>query len=203
MLGCVGALQSCSDDTLTGQPSWLGNSIYEELQKDGKYTVTLKLIDDLGYHDQMSKTGSLTIFVANDDTYGEWFKTNKWGVRSYEGLSTAQKKMLLNNAIVNNAYLIELLTNEDRAQQVRERVAQVAETFRWRRALQPLVDFCASPRRAADHERQGQVAVGTPGGSSLLDAARRDLRAAVRVLRSQGGKGLVAKVRWRLARFRR
>lgn len=42
MLGCVGALQSCSDDTLTGQPSWLGNSIYEELQKDGKYTVTLK-----------------------------------------------------------------------------------------------------------------------------------------------------------------
>ena len=111
MLGCVGALQSCSDDTLTGQPSWLGNSIYEELQKDGKYTVTLKLIDDLGYHDQMSKTGSLTIFVANDDTYGEWFKTNKWGVRSYEGLSTAQKKMLLNNAIVNNAYLIELLTN--------------------------------------------------------------------------------------------
>lgn len=99
--------------------------------------------------------------------------------------------------------IIELLTNEDRAQQVRERVAQVAETFRWRRALQPLVDFCASPRRAADHERQGQVAVGTPGGSSLLDAARRDLRAAVRVLRSQGGKGLVAKVRWRLARFRR
>lgn len=110
MLGSV-ALQSCSDDTLTGQPSWLGNSIYEELQKDGKYTVTLKLIDDLGMHDQMSKTGSLTIFVADDATYDRWFKTNNWGVRSYESLSKAQKKLLLNNSIINNAYLIELLSN--------------------------------------------------------------------------------------------
>jgi len=27
-----GFLQSCKDDSLTGQPSWLGNSIYERLQ---------------------------------------------------------------------------------------------------------------------------------------------------------------------------
>lgn len=105
------AMQSCSDNILTGQPSWLGNSIYEELQKDGNYTVTLKLIDDLGYRDRMSKTGSLTIFVADDATYDQWFKSNKWGVSSYEKLSSAQKKMLLNNSIVNNAYLIELLSN--------------------------------------------------------------------------------------------
>ena len=51
------AMQSCSDNILTGQPSWLGNSIYEELQNDGNYTVTLKLIDDLGYRDRMSNTG--------------------------------------------------------------------------------------------------------------------------------------------------
>ncbi|MDD3387947.1 MAG: hypothetical protein PHU58_05720, partial [Prevotella sp.] len=105
------AMQSCSDNILTGQPSWLGNSIYEELQNDGNYTVTLKLIDDLGYRDRMSKTGSLTIFVADDATYDQWFKSNKWGVSSYEKLSSAQKKMLLNNSIVNNAYLIELLSN--------------------------------------------------------------------------------------------
>ena len=109
----VGAfsLQSCSDDTLTGQPSWLGNSIYEELQNDGNYKYTLKLIDDLGLHDKMSQTGSVTIFVADDATYDEWFKTNKWGVHSYAGLSTAQKKLLLNNQVINNAYLIELMSN--------------------------------------------------------------------------------------------
>ena len=110
MLGAA-AMQSCSDDLLTGQPSWLGNSIYEELEEDGNYTTTLKLIDDLGYHDQMRQTGSVTVFVANDATYAEWFKNNSWGVHSYEQLSTAQKKSLLNSQIINNAYLIELMSN--------------------------------------------------------------------------------------------
>lgn len=105
------ALQSCSDDTLTGQPSWLGNSIYEELQNDGNYTYMLRLIDDLGLTEQMSKTGSLTLFTADDAAYNQWFQTNSWGVRSYDALSLSQKKMLLNSAMVNNAYLIELLSN--------------------------------------------------------------------------------------------
>lgn len=110
MLGSV-ALQSCSDDTLTGQPSWLGNSIYEELQKNGNYTYMLRLIDDLGLKEQMSRTGSLTIFVTDDSSYEQWFQNNSWGVHSYDALSGAQKKQLLNNAMVNNAYLIELLSN--------------------------------------------------------------------------------------------
>ena len=29
------AVQSCQDDVLTGQPEWLGNSIYERLQEEG------------------------------------------------------------------------------------------------------------------------------------------------------------------------
>ena len=111
MLATSVAFQSCQDDTLTGQPSWLGNSIYEELQKDGNYTVTTRLIDDLGLHDQMSRTGSVTLFAATDAAFDEWFKTNKWGVRSYDKLTTAQKKDLLNNSMINNAYLIELMSN--------------------------------------------------------------------------------------------
>ena len=111
MLATSVAFQSCQDDTLTGQPSWLGNSIYEELQKDGNYTVTTRLIDDLGLHDQMSRTGSVTLFAATDAAFDEWFKTNKWGVRSYDKLTLAQKKDLLNNSMINNAYLIELMSN--------------------------------------------------------------------------------------------
>lgn len=104
-------MQSCSDDVLTGQPDWLGNSIYEELANQGNFTTELRLIDDLGLKDQMSQTGSQTLFAANDDTFAEWFRTNSWGVRSYEQLSTAQKKLLLNSAVINNAYLIELMSN--------------------------------------------------------------------------------------------
>lgn len=111
MLGAAALFHSCEDDLLTGQPSWLGESIYDELSKDGNYKTTLSLIDDLGFHEQMSRTGSVTIFVADDDAFTEWFKTNNWGVRSYNQLTTAQKKQLLNKSMIKNAYLIELMSN--------------------------------------------------------------------------------------------
>ena len=105
-------LQGCKEDNvLTGQPSWLGNSIYERLEEDGQYKTMLRLIDDLGQHEVLSHTGSKTLFAANDSAFQAWFAKNNWGVSSYERLSTSQKKLLLNNSMVNNAYLIELLSN--------------------------------------------------------------------------------------------
>ena len=105
-------VQSCKDDyTLTGQPSWLGNSIYERLQEDGNYTTLLRLVDDLEQTDVLSHTGSKTLFAANDSAFQAWFGNNPWGVKEYSKLSKAQKKMLLNNTMINNAYLIELLSN--------------------------------------------------------------------------------------------
>jgi len=104
-------MQSCKDDVLTGQPSWLGNSIYERLQEEGNYTTTLRLIDDLELKEVLGHTGSKTLFAASDSAYQQWFKTNAWGVRSYDQLTLAQKKLLLNNSMINNAYLIELMSN--------------------------------------------------------------------------------------------
>ena len=104
--------QSCENDfVLTGQPEWLGNSIYEQLQDDGHFTTLLKLIDDLDQKEVLSHTGSKTLFAANDEAFAQWFSHNNWGVRDYSKLTTAQKKMLLNNSMINNAYLIELLSN--------------------------------------------------------------------------------------------
>lgn len=105
--------QSCEENdlVLTGQPSWLGNSIYERLQEDGNYTVMLHLIDDMGLSETLSRTGSKTLFVADDDAFDEWFKRNEWGVSSYNQLTNAQKTLLVNNAMIDNAYLIELLSN--------------------------------------------------------------------------------------------
>ncbi len=107
------ALQSCKDDgvLLTGQPDWLGNSIYERLQEEGKYTTLLRLVDDLGQTEVLSHTGSKTLFAANDSAFQQWYGKNAWGINRYEQLSTAQKKLLLNNSMINNAYLIELLSN--------------------------------------------------------------------------------------------
>ena len=106
-------MQSCKDDDLilTGQPEWLGNSIYERLQDEGNYKTMLRLIDDLDQKEVLSHTGSRTLFVASDSAFDAWFKSNTWGVSRYEDLSDAKKKMLLKNSMINNAYLLELMSN--------------------------------------------------------------------------------------------
>ncbi len=116
MFLAAGMIQSCDKDILTGQPEWLGNSIYERLQegitvKDGShktFNTTLRLIDELGYTETLSKTGSRTVFATPDDVFDEWFKEK--GI-TYEQLTTAQKKMMFNNSMINNAYLLELMSN--------------------------------------------------------------------------------------------
>ena len=107
-------MQSCEDNDLilTGQPSWLGNSIYERLQDEGNYKYTLRLIDDLGETEVLSHTGSRTLFVAADSAYDAWFKDNKWNVHSYEELTLPQKRLLLKNSMIDNAYLLELMSNK-------------------------------------------------------------------------------------------
>ena len=106
------ALVSCGEkDELMEEPAWLGNSIYERLGEEGNFNYTLRMIDDLGQKDVHRQTGSKTLFVANDDIYDQFFRQNSWGVNSYERLSDAQKKLLFNSAMVNNAYLVELLSS--------------------------------------------------------------------------------------------
>ncbi len=111
LLSGAAVMQSCEKDILTGQPERLGNSIYERLQVKGNYGYTLRLIDDLGQTDVLSQTGSKTLFVADDDAYRTFFGSNSWGVSKYEDLSLAQKKMLFNSAMINNAFLVELLSS--------------------------------------------------------------------------------------------
>lgn len=111
LLSVSGVTYSCKDDSLdTQKPSFLGGSIYDELNARGfKYTV--RLIEDLGYKDVMSQTGSKTLFVASDKAYDEFFKNNPWGVGSYEQLTAAQKRVLFNGAQLNNAYVLEMMSN--------------------------------------------------------------------------------------------
>ena len=115
----IGSLTySCSDDYDLDEtmPAELGGSIYSEL-KARNYTTVIRLIEDLGYKDVLSKTGSKTIFAASDDAYQAFYGTSGWvgiggdSVKSYEQLTTAQKKLLLNSCMLNNAYVMEMLSN--------------------------------------------------------------------------------------------
>ncbi|MCQ2095432.1 MAG: fasciclin domain-containing protein [Bacteroidaceae bacterium] len=93
------------------QPSFLGQSIYNEMVERGTYKTFIRLVDDLEYAEVLKKTGSKTLFVADDEAFTRFFNDNDWNVKSYEGLSLSQKKLLLNSAMINNAYLLEMMSS--------------------------------------------------------------------------------------------
>jgi len=107
-------LTACEGYDLAKQdPSWLGSSIYDYLQEDGNYTNTVKLIEDLGYKEVLAKTGSKTLFVADDAAFDRFYKSNDWGVHSYDQLTSAQKKLLLYGSMINNSCQVAYLSSSE------------------------------------------------------------------------------------------
>lgn len=106
-------LCSCSDDYAYDdkEPDFLGGSIYEYLQGEGEFKTYLRLIEDLNYKEVLSMTGSKTIFPAKDDAFERFFQNNEYGVSSYEQLTAAQKRSLLNSSMINMSYLTQMLAN--------------------------------------------------------------------------------------------
>ena len=118
---CVSLMWSCSKEYAVDEenlPEWLGESIYAELQNpkllDGTFNTYLRLIDDLGYGEVLSKTGSKTIFPANDAAFEAFFKdgNNKFGKSSYEELTKSEKAQLLFSSMLDNAILLGNLSSE-------------------------------------------------------------------------------------------
>lgn len=108
-----GMMYSCSDDydLPDKSPSWLGSSILDYLQDKGNYTNTVKLIQDLKLDTMLARTGSKTLFVADDAAYDRFYANNGWGVKSYSDLTLSQKKMLLYGSMLDNAYLLEMMSS--------------------------------------------------------------------------------------------
>jgi len=122
-----GGFTACTDDyeldDPDNYPSWLGGSIYDALKNPGSLTNTqgnvlqgtfnnyLRLIDDLGYAETLSKTGSKTVFAANDDAFARFYEKNAWGAKRYEDLTDAMKRQLLYASMLDNAMLVEMLSN--------------------------------------------------------------------------------------------
>ena len=105
-------VQSCRDEYYYDdrEPDFLGASIYEYLEEKGEFTYFLKVIEDLNYKEVLSKTGSKTLFVANDEAFLKGIK-EEWDIESYEQLTLAHKRLILNNAMLDNAYLLELMSS--------------------------------------------------------------------------------------------
>lgn len=118
LAGCtmfaMGLLSSCDGyDLAEKTPDWLGSSVYDYLNDDGNYTNMVKIIDDLNYKEVLAKTGSKTLFVANDEAFNRFYKTNSWGVKTYDDLTPAQKKLLLYGSMINNSCQVAYLSSSE------------------------------------------------------------------------------------------
>lgn len=120
-LALTGLMTSCVDKNeevdADKKPAWLHGSIYEELKNPtasgltGTFDYYLRLVDDLGYTETLSRTGSKTVFPANDEAFAKFFASNDWGVTTYEQLTESQKKLLLYSSMLDNALLVGMLSN--------------------------------------------------------------------------------------------
>ena len=109
LAGC-GAFSSCEEYDLDERtPDGWGSSIYSWLDEQGNYTNTVRMINDLGFREVLAKTGSKTLFVADDAAYSRFYANNGWGVHSYEQLSTSQKKLLLFGSMMDNSMQLNTL----------------------------------------------------------------------------------------------
>ena len=111
LLFVCATVQSCRDEYYYDdrEPDFLGSSIYDYLDEQENFTYFLRVIDDLGEKEVLKKTGSKTLFVADDEAFmkGIW---DEWGFQSYEELTPAHKRIILYSAMLDNAYLLEMLS---------------------------------------------------------------------------------------------
>ncbi len=108
------ALTSCSQYDLDEKtPAGWDSSIYSWLDDQGNFTNTVRLINDLDYREVLDKTGSKTLFVADDDAFARFFQKNDWGVHSYDQLSLSQKKLLLFGSMIDNSYQVQALSSTE------------------------------------------------------------------------------------------
>ncbi|MDR2683117.1 MAG: hypothetical protein LBB64_04510, partial [Dysgonamonadaceae bacterium] len=94
----------------------IGNSIYDWLREDGHFKYYLRLVEsvqDAGvdYTEVLKTTGTKTVFVADDKAFEAFFSDNPYGIRKFEDFSTAQKRALFFSCMLNDAYLMEMMSN--------------------------------------------------------------------------------------------
>ena len=116
----VGGMQQSCKDWLDdykyddSEPDWLGASVYAFLQEgtpSHSYKNYVELIDSLGERETLEKTGSKTLFVADDNAFARFYENNPWGVKNVAEMTHAQRKFLFYNTMLNNAVLLDMMPN--------------------------------------------------------------------------------------------
>lgn len=133
VLATAFGITSCKSDFDLDKrtPEWLGTSIFETMVNgfegnEGQhyqFNTFVELIRALDkesnstYESVLSRTGSKTLFIADDDAFKRFFADCPFKTasgepaRSIEELSHAQKLMILNGSMLNNVYQVAMLSS--------------------------------------------------------------------------------------------
>lgn len=112
LVACGLGMVSCNGyDLDENVPEGWGQSIYDYMAEQGSYSNMTRLVDDLNYRNVLAQTGSVTLFAADDEAFQRFYAGNSWGVKRYEDLTEAQKKMLLFGAMIKNSLQVQSLSS--------------------------------------------------------------------------------------------
>lgn len=129
LLAVCSLFYACKDEYILDEemPKRLGTNLYDNLLQRGNFTNYLRLLSDpdinvkgaTSMQEVLQRTGSKTLFVANDEAWNEFFRknaglpeSNPWhNATSYANLSAAQKKLLLHSSMLNNSIVLENLAS--------------------------------------------------------------------------------------------
>lgn len=114
LLVTAGWLSSCQppeEYTLDEKlPHDFGSNIMTYLEENN-FENYCKLAKDLNYYDALAGISLKTVFAANDEAFERFYANNKWGVKSYDDLTFAQKKLLLYGSMLDNSLQIMTLAS--------------------------------------------------------------------------------------------
>jgi uncharacterized surface protein with fasciclin (FAS1) repeats len=111
---------SCQDDYYYNDKepdkTLVGNSIYDWLSDDGHFTYYLRIVESVqdagvNYTEVLKTTGTKTVFVADDAAFEAFFTDNPYGIRKFEDFTTSQKRAIFFSCMLNDAYLMEMLSS--------------------------------------------------------------------------------------------
>jgi hypothetical protein len=136
----------------------------------------------------------LPMVVTEGDHFAELVAAEKLGIvvasNDVAALASALEKVLFDETFIRAT---------------RKNIKRVRASYEWQRVLEPLVDFVANPRHAADLVESGVVTAGTGAPRRALvrrrkHGLRHDAGLVVHYLRTGGPRVVLKKVRSRLRR---
>ena len=111
---------ACQDDYFYNDrepdKTLVGNSIYDWLKEDGHFTYYLRIVESVqdagvNYMEVLKTTGTKTVFVADDAAFEAFFVANPYDIRKFEDFTTLQKRAIFFSCMLNDAYLLEMMSN--------------------------------------------------------------------------------------------